>query len=67
VKSAGATTTGTDGTIDRYVSRDWHEREKEKIWKRTRAYPNACLHRARQLKEFDGWCSEIKCPFHGIT
>ena len=93
----------TEGTIDRYISREWHEREKEKIWKRTwqfacreehipevgdhviyeiaglqyliirssadeiRAYPNACLHRGRQLKDFDGWCSEIKCPFHGIT
>ena len=32
-----------------------------------RAYPNACLHRGRLLKEYDGRCSEIRCPFHGFT
>lgn len=32
-----------------------------------RAYPNACLHRGRTLKDFDGRCDEIRCPFHGIT
>lgn len=32
-----------------------------------RAYPNACLHRGRQLKDYAGRCSEIRCPFHGMT
>lgn len=32
-----------------------------------KAYPNACLHRGRQLKDFAGRCAEIRCPFHGIT
>ena len=33
---------------------------------RIQAYYNACLHRGRQLKEFDGKrASEIRCPFHG--
>jgi phenylpropionate dioxygenase-like ring-hydroxylating dioxygenase large terminal subunit len=31
------------------------------------AYPNACLHRGRQLKEYDGRCSEIRCAFHGFA
>jgi phenylpropionate dioxygenase-like ring-hydroxylating dioxygenase large terminal subunit len=93
----------TELPIERYVSRDWHEREKERLWKRVwqlacreehiaevgdhivyeiaglsylvirssaeeiRAYPNACLHRARQLKDYAGRCDEIRCPFHGIT
>ncbi|MBH0119551.1 aromatic ring-hydroxylating dioxygenase subunit alpha [Rhodococcus sp. CX] len=89
--------------IDRYISREWHDREKEKVWKRVwqlacreeqipevgdhfvyeiagfsyllirsapdkiRAYPNACPHRGRQLKDFAGRCSEIRCSFHGIA
>ncbi len=32
-----------------------------------KSYPNACLHRGRQLKEYDGHCSEIRCPFHGFA
>ncbi|MCA1844394.1 MAG: aromatic ring-hydroxylating dioxygenase subunit alpha, partial [Actinobacteria bacterium] len=32
-----------------------------------RAFPNACLHRGRQLKAFSGRCSELRCPFHGFT
>jgi nitrite reductase/ring-hydroxylating ferredoxin subunit len=32
-----------------------------------KAYPNACLHRGRQLKDYDGQCSEIRCPFHGFA
>jgi phenylpropionate dioxygenase-like ring-hydroxylating dioxygenase large terminal subunit len=29
---------------------------------------NACLHRGRQLREFDGNCSgELRCPFHGYA
>ena len=32
-----------------------------------KAYPNACLHRGRRLKDHDGHCSEIRCPFHGFT
>jgi len=32
-----------------------------------RAYPNACLHRGRQLKDYDGHCSELRCPFHGYA
>ena len=31
------------------------------------AYPNACLHRGRQLKDHDGNCQEIRCPFHGFA
>ncbi len=32
-----------------------------------KAYPNACLHRGRQLKDYDGHCSELRCPFHGFA
>jgi len=32
-----------------------------------KAYANACLHRGRQLKDVDGRCSELRCPFHGIA
>jgi phenylpropionate dioxygenase-like ring-hydroxylating dioxygenase large terminal subunit len=32
-----------------------------------KAYPNACLHRGRRLKDYDGHCSEIRCPFHGFA
>jgi phenylpropionate dioxygenase-like ring-hydroxylating dioxygenase large terminal subunit len=32
-----------------------------------KAYPNACLHRGRRLKDYDGSCSEIRCPFHGYA
>lgn len=32
-----------------------------------KAYPNACLHRGRRLKDHDGHCSEIRCPFHGYA
>ena len=32
-----------------------------------KAYPNACLHRGRRLKDYDGHCSEIRCAFHGFT
>jgi len=32
-----------------------------------KAYPNACLHRGRQLKEYNGQCAEIRCPFHGFA
>ena len=92
-----------DVSIDRYITRDWHEREKAKLWSRVwqfacreeeipvvgdyhvytiattsyivvrsapdtiQAYPNACLHRGRQLKDYDGRCSEIRCPFHGFA
>lgn len=92
-----------EAPIDQYVSREWHEREKERLWKRVwqmacreeeipevgdhvvyriaglsylivrsapdtiRAFPNACLHRGRQLKDFDGRCAEIRCPFHAMT
>ncbi|MEM7020432.1 MAG: Rieske 2Fe-2S domain-containing protein, partial [Pseudomonadota bacterium] len=31
-----------------------------------KAYPNACLHRGRMLKEHDGRASELRCPFHGF-
>ncbi len=31
-----------------------------------RAYPNACLHRGRMLREGRGkWSRELRCPFHG--
>ena len=32
-----------------------------------KSYPNACLHRGRQLKEYDGHCSELRCAFHGFA
>ena len=86
-----------------YLSRDWHDLEKERLWSRVwqfacreehlphvgsyivydivdqsylvvrvsdteiKAYPNACLHRGRLLKTYDGRCSEFRCPFHGWT
>jgi phenylpropionate dioxygenase-like ring-hydroxylating dioxygenase large terminal subunit len=92
-----------DLPIDRYISRDWHEKETEKLWKRVwqfacreedipnpgdyyiyeivrysfivmrqsdgsvKAFPNACLHRGRRLKDFNGSCSEIRCAFHGFA
>ncbi len=92
-----------DISIDRYISRDWHLREIEGLWKRVwqfacreeqiphpgsyivydiahlsfivmrgtdgviRAFHNACLHRGRQLKDYDGRCSEIRCAFHGFA
>lgn len=34
---------------------------------RIRAFPNACLHRGRQLKDYPGRCAEIRCPFHAMT
>ena len=32
-----------------------------------KAYRNVCLHRGRQLKEFDGRDEELRCSFHGIA
>ena len=32
-----------------------------------KTYPNACLHRGRMLKEFDGQASELRCAFHGFA
>ncbi len=32
-----------------------------------KAFYNACLHRGRQLKDADGRCSELRCPFHGFS
>jgi phenylpropionate dioxygenase-like ring-hydroxylating dioxygenase large terminal subunit len=32
-----------------------------------KAFFNTCLHRGRQLKDFNGRCSEIRCPFHGFA
>jgi len=92
-----------DIPIDRYISREWHELERERLWMRVwqfacreeqipgpgdhvvyeisnlsfivmrqadgsiKAFPNACLHRGRRLKDYDGHCSEIRCPFHGFA
>jgi phenylpropionate dioxygenase-like ring-hydroxylating dioxygenase large terminal subunit len=92
-----------DISIDRYITREWHDREVTHLWSRVwqnvcreeelpevgdyqvytiattsyivirtddqtiKAYPNACLHRGRQLKDYDGRCSEIRCPFHGFA
>jgi phenylpropionate dioxygenase-like ring-hydroxylating dioxygenase large terminal subunit len=92
-----------DISIERYISKEWHDREVERLWKRVwqfacreedipdpgdhyrydiagmsflvvrtesgaiRTYPNACLHRGRMLKEFDGHASELRCPFHGFA
>ncbi len=32
-----------------------------------KAFPNACLHRGRMLKEHDGRASELRCAFHGFA
>ncbi len=32
-----------------------------------KAFVNACLHRGRSLKDYDGRCSEFRCTFHGFT
>ncbi|MEM9515983.1 MAG: aromatic ring-hydroxylating dioxygenase subunit alpha [Actinomycetota bacterium] len=92
-----------DISTERYTSREWHELERERLWKRVwqfacreehipepgdhivyeiaglsylvmrttdgsiKAYPNACLHRGRQLKDHEGHCSEIRCAFHGFA
>ncbi len=92
-----------DVPIERYTSREWFEREVERLWMRVwqfacreedipepgdhcrydiagtsfllvrneddeiKCYPNACLHRGRMLKEFDGHASELRCPFHGFA
>jgi phenylpropionate dioxygenase-like ring-hydroxylating dioxygenase large terminal subunit len=32
-----------------------------------KAYPNACLHRGRQLREFSCPATELRCPFHGFA
>lgn len=88
---------------ERYISREYHEREKERLWsgvwqfacreehipepgdyivyeivdrsylvvrqsdRTIKSYPNACLHRGRQLKDYDGHCSELRCSFHGFA
>ena len=88
---------------ERYLTRRWHELEKEHLWSRVwqfacreehlphvgsyivyeiadqsylvtrvsdteiKAYPNACLHRGRLLKTYDGRCSEFRCPYHGFA
>ncbi len=31
-----------------------------------KTFPNACLHRGRMLKEFDGHATELRCAFHGF-
>ncbi len=88
---------------DRYLSREFHELEVEKVWKRVwqmacreeelpnvgdtfvydivglsillvrvtpdqiKGYYNACLHRGRQLREYPGQTTELRCPFHGYS
>ena len=32
-----------------------------------KAYPNACLHRGRRLKDYGGRCTELRCAFHGFA
>ena len=92
-----------DIPAERYISREWHELERDRLWKRVwqfacredhipepgdhivyeiaglsylvirttdgtiKSYPNACLHRGRQLKDHEGHCSEIRCSFHGFA
>jgi len=34
---------------------------------RIRAFHNVCLHRGRILRERDGNCQKLRCPFHGFT
>ncbi len=92
-----------DVSKDRYTSKEWHDREVERLWKRVwqfacreeeipaagdyavyeianlsflvvrqpdgsiKAFPNACLHRGRRLKDYEGRCSELRCNFHGFA
>lgn len=92
-----------DLSIDRYISRDFHDLEMEKLWPRVwqfacreehipnpgdyvvyevgrhsyvvirshegsiKCFVNACLHRGRMLKHYDGNCTELRCPFHGFA
>jgi phenylpropionate dioxygenase-like ring-hydroxylating dioxygenase large terminal subunit len=35
--------------------------------KQIRAFPNACLHRGRALKDHSGRSDELRCPFHAWT
>ena len=88
--------------VTRYTSREWHELERTRLWRRVwqmacreehigdvgsyvvydiagdsylvvrtrdgiKAFVNACLHRGRALKDYDGRCSEFRCSFHGFT
>ena len=32
-----------------------------------KAYPNACLHRGRLLRDCAGHATELRCPYHGYT
>ena len=92
-----------DIPVERFISREWHEREAARLWPRVwqfacreehipdvgsyvvydivnlsfvvmrtapdeiKAYRNVCLHRGRQLKDYDGRCSELRCPYHGFS
>jgi phenylpropionate dioxygenase-like ring-hydroxylating dioxygenase large terminal subunit len=92
-----------DIPIGRYISREFHDLEKERLWSRVwqfacreehipevgdtyvyeiagqsyvivrsgpdkiSAFPNACLHRGRQLRDYEGNCTELRCPFHGFA
>ena len=94
---------GKDVSKDRYTTKEWHDREVERLWMRVwqfacredeiptvgdyaiyeiahlsfivmrqqdgsiKAYPNACLHRGRRLKDYEGHCSELRCNFHGFA
>jgi phenylpropionate dioxygenase-like ring-hydroxylating dioxygenase large terminal subunit len=93
----------TQVPVERYLSREAHELEVERIWKRVwqmacreeeipevgdtyvyeiasltyivvrvapdvvKAYPNACLHRGRQLVDCDSRVARFRCAFHGFT
>lgn len=93
----------TDIPTSRYTSREFHDLEVERLWRKVwqlacreeqiahvgsyvvydiahlsfivmrtapdtiKAYVNACLHRGRQLKDFDGRCSELRCSYHGFA
>lgn len=88
--------TDADVPVDRYISREYHELEKEKLWSRVwqmacrsedilevgdtlrydiadrsflivrvapdaiKGYYNACLHRGRMLREYDGRASTLR-------
>jgi phenylpropionate dioxygenase-like ring-hydroxylating dioxygenase large terminal subunit len=92
-----------DIPVTRYTSREFHDLEVERLWRRVwqlacreeeiahvgsyvvydiahlsfivmrtapdtvKAYVNACLHRGRQLKDFDGRCTELRCSYHGFA
>ena len=54
-----------DLSIERYFSKDWHDREVTQVW--IKAYINSCLHRGTMLRTGGGCVQRLRCPFDGWT